>query len=139
MSETPDVAALEAAIETAVAAIEHEAAAVLQIKAALDAAPVHGRRHLPSIVSTNKVSHGVVGATAVASNVDADGLGSTLYVTLGANYARVIPPGYPDPNAGADLSKSHTAFGKTIPNGTRVKFFKHEAQAIVAAGGGTLS
>ena len=90
-------------------------------------------------VKTNTVTHGVINATPVTSNVDADGLSSTQYVTLSANYARAIPPGYPDPNPGVAAGTAKTSNAQTIGTGARVKFFKHEAAAIVAAGGGVLS
>ena len=94
---------------------------------------------MTNVVKTNTVAHGVVNSTPVVSNVDHDGLSSKLYVTLSANYARVIPPGYPDPNPGVNLATSKTATAQTIGSGSRVLFFKHEANAIVAAGGGVLS
>ncbi len=94
---------------------------------------------MTNTVKTNTVSHGTVGATPVSSNVDSGGLASKRYVTLSANYARLIPAGYPDPNAGMGAQVSHTAYPKTILSGARVQFFAHEAAAIVAASGGAYS
>lgn len=85
-------------------------------------------------VKGNVVAHGTVGGTAISSSVDVDGLGSTQHVTLSGDYARVIPPGYPDPNAGSEPKGSATATAKTILSGARVLLFKHEAAALVAAG-----
>ena len=85
------------------------------------------------------ISHGQIGATPIVSTLDASGFASTRYVTLSGNYARLIPPGYPDPNAGAEVSKRLTNTPQTIPNGARLQFFAHEAAAIVAAGGGAYS
>ena len=85
------------------------------------------------------VNHGSVGATTIVSSLDSSGLAATRFVTLSGNYARVIPPGYPDPNAGALPSASKTAAAQTIANGTRVKFFADEAAALVAASAGAYS
>ena len=85
------------------------------------------------------VTHGTINGTPIVSEVDVDGLSSKLYVTLSASYVRVVPLGYPDPNAGAEAAKNVTRTGNTHNSGTRLLLFKHEALAIVAAGGGALS
>jgi hypothetical protein len=90
-------------------------------------------------ISQATLTHGTVGGTPIVSTFDASGLASTRYVTLGSNYARVIAPGYPEPNAGSEHGKSATASPKTILAGARVLFFAHEAAALVAAGAGAYS
>ena len=85
------------------------------------------------------LAHGQIGATPISSTFDASGFATTRFVTLSGNYARLIPPGYPEPNCGCEVSKRLTATPQTIPNGSRVQFFAHEAAAIVAAGGGAYS
>jgi hypothetical protein len=60
-------------------------------------------------------------------------------VTLSANYARVIPPGYPDANAGAPIAASATSHMQTIASGQRVQFFGPEADALVGAGAAVYS
>ncbi len=96
-----------------------------------------GNPHMSN--STNQVSHGVAGVTPISSTMDASSLSSTRYVTLSANYARVIPPGYPEPNPGAPAANNATRSPKTILSGSRVLLFAHEAAAIVAAGAGAYS
>lgn len=85
------------------------------------------------------INHGSVGATQISSALTSAGLATTQYVTLSGNYARLIPPGYPEPNAGAPAGTSKTAAPQTIASGARVKFFAHEAQALITAGAGVAS
>ena len=90
-------------------------------------------------MAATTMTHGQIGATPIVSTFDASGFVSTRFVTLSGNYARLIPPGYPEPNCGCEVSKRLTATPQTIPSGARVQFFVHEAAAIVAAGGGAYS
>lgn len=83
------------------------------------------------------VTHGTANATTIVSDTNSAALAATRYVTLSASYARVIPPAYPEPNAGAPSSLTRTA--QTIANGARVLFFAGEAAALVAAGAGSYS
>ncbi len=85
------------------------------------------------------MTHGTINSVSVVSTLDASGFASTRFITLSNDYARSIPPGYPDPNAGSEVSKRLTQTARTITNGTRLQFFAHEAAAIVAAGGGAYS
>ncbi len=64
---------------------------------------------------------------------------ATRFVTLSHDYARVIPPGLPDANAGDQIQTSYTAFPQTIVSTKRVKFFAPEAAALVAASAGSYS
>lgn len=86
-------------------------------------------------MSTTKqipLNHGVCNAVTITSYPDA-GTWNTKYVTLSFSYARTVPPGYPDPNAGSEVAKNQTWATKGIANGTRVQLFAHEADALVAA------
>jgi hypothetical protein len=94
---------------------------------------------------------GVANGVTITFLAGADDFASASYVTLKADYARVIPPGYPDPNPGVQIQTSFTAFPQTIPGpgqeagtqtipaGTRLQVRLDEAQALVAAGAATYS
>jgi hypothetical protein len=82
---------------------------------------------------------GTANSTAITFNAGAYDFSTTRFVTLSSNYQRVIPPGYPNANAGAAIATSPTAFAQTIPSGARVQFYAPEAAALVVAGAGTYS
>jgi hypothetical protein len=82
---------------------------------------------------------GMANSQAITFNAGAFDFSTTRFVTLSADYARVLPPGFPDANAGAQIQTSFTAFPQTILCGTRVQFFAPEAAALVDAGAAAFS
>lgn len=88
---------------------------------------------------TIPVVHGTANAQTITGNANSATYALLQYVTLSANYARAVPAGEPDPNAGCEVKKSKTSAAQTILSGTRFQCFSHEAAALVAAGAGSLS
>jgi hypothetical protein len=82
---------------------------------------------------------GTANSTAISFFAGAFDFSTTVHVTLSSNYARVIPAGFPDANAGVAIATSPTAFPQTILSGQRVQFYAPEAAALVAAGAGSYS
>jgi hypothetical protein len=82
---------------------------------------------------------GSVGATQIIAEVNSATLAAKRFVTLTANYARHPAPEYPDPNAGAAIATSLTAFPQTIASGKRVQLFSDEVAALVGAGAASYS
>jgi hypothetical protein len=92
---------------------------------------------LPQGVTSNPVTVGSVGATAIIAE-----LGNGLYpdrtvtVTLSGNYLLARPPGYPLRPWETATNKVYT--NGTVPSGTTLAFYKPEADALIAAGFATL-
>jgi len=82
---------------------------------------------------------GTANSTAITFNAGRADFESTRYVTLSANYTRVIPTAYPDSNAGNAEATSPTAYAQTILSGKRVLFYQPEAAALVGASAGSYS
>ena len=82
---------------------------------------------------------GTAKSQAITFNAGAYDFSATRKVLLSSNYTRVIPPGYPDANAGTKESASPTAFPQTIASGKTVTFYTPEAQALVTAGAGSFA
>jgi hypothetical protein len=87
---------------------------------------------LPTKLST-------VGATPIIAMVNSGTLAAKRFVTLSQNYQRAPAPGYPNPNEGAAVATSKTAFPQLILSGTRFQVFSDEAQALVSAGAASYS
>ena len=82
---------------------------------------------------------GTAGTTAITFSAGAYDFSQRQKVTLNTQYVRVIPPGFPNAQAGALPSTNKDAFPQTIASGQTVAFYVPEAAAIVAAGAGTNS
>ena len=82
---------------------------------------------------------GTAGTTAITFSAGAYDFSQRQKVTLSSNYVRVIPPGFPNAQAGALPSTNADAYPQTILAGATVAFYVPEAAAIVAAGAGTNS
>ena len=82
---------------------------------------------------------GTVGAAVIVAQVNSATLAAKQFVTLSSSYSRNPAPGYPDPNAGAAIATSKTAFPQLILSGTRFQVFSDEAQALVSAGAAVFS
>ena len=88
---------------------------------------------------TLPITYGTVSGSPITGNVNSATLASKVFITLSANYARAVPPGYPRADAGAAIATSLLAFPQTIAGGTRLQLFSDEAQALVTAGAAAFS
>jgi hypothetical protein len=82
---------------------------------------------------------GAVGATPIVAQVNSATLAAKRFVTLSQDYQRAPAPGYPNPNEGAAVATSKTAFPQLILSGTRFQVFSDEAASLVAAGAAAYS
>lgn len=90
---------------------------------------------MPSNKPSHPIKTGAVGGTPIVAELK-DGW-AIVTVLLSANYDRVHPAGFPTlPPCGGEASKVFTT--GTLQSGVTRKFFQHEANALVAAGAGTI-
>jgi hypothetical protein len=87
--------------------------------------------------SARLVQVGTVGATAIMVDVRFLFPAVPVRVLLSAAYAITRPPGYPSRPSMTGVSAANLDTARTIPSGTTIALLKPEADALVAAGGGT--
>lgn len=80
------------------------------------------------------LQHGTAGATPINVDVKRIEHGTLAKVQLTTTYTRLHPPGMPAPPGMTGVAASGLDYPRTIPSGTTLTLFKHEADALVAAG-----
>jgi hypothetical protein len=83
----------------------------------------------------NYLTYGTVAGAPITGDCIAGTLSVKQTVTIGATaYHRAPPATYADPNPGAPVATSLTAYPQTIAPGSVVTLFSDEATALIAAG-----